>query len=120
MWNISRRTISPKAHAYLLGDDHIDRVELDEEKANTPSLTDAEIVSIAKLARTAEKHYGFPQDIEWAVDHDLPDGENVVLLQARPETVWSKKPTTVNAEKDLMSSIVGTLVNPLYSRKSSQ
>lgn len=120
MWNISRRTISPKAHAYLLGDDRIDRVELDEEKANTPSLTDAEIVSIAKLARTAEKHYGFPQDIEWAVDQDLPDGENVVLLQARPETVWSKKPTTVNAEKDLMSSIVGTLVNPLYSRKSSQ
>lgn len=119
MWHIGRRTISPKAHAYLLGDDRIDRVELEEDRAKSPSLTDPEIVAIARLARAAEKHYQCPQDIEWAVDHDLPEGENVVLLQARPETVWSKKSTAVGAQKDMMTSIVDTLVNPLYSRKES-
>ena len=36
---------------------------------------------IATLAKEAEKHYGCPQDIEWAVDADLHEGENVVLLQ---------------------------------------
>ncbi|HUG49830.1 MAG TPA: PEP/pyruvate-binding domain-containing protein, partial [Terrimesophilobacter sp.] len=42
----------------------------------------------------AEKHYGCPQDIEWALDRDLPDGANLLLLQARPETVHSTKPAT--------------------------
>ncbi|MGB9299085.1 MAG: PEP/pyruvate-binding domain-containing protein, partial [Anaerolineae bacterium] len=31
-----------------------------------------------------------PQDIEWAVDQDLPFPENVLILQSRPETVWSE------------------------------
>ncbi len=116
MWQINRRTISPKTHAYRLADDKVQIVELAEDLAHAPSLTDEEIVAIAQLARTAEKHYGCPQDIEWAVDDDLPSGEDIVLLQARPETVWSKKSREVGAEKDLMSSIVSTLVNPLYSR----
>ncbi len=118
MWHISRRTISPKAHAYLLVGDDIERKKLDPEMRDKPCLSDPEIVTIAKLARTAEKHYGFPQDIEWAVDEDLPDGQNIVLLQARPETVWSKKSHEVGAKKDLMASIVDTLVNPLYSRST--
>ena len=126
MWSINRRTISPKTHAHLLTEaapgtkPHVERVELPEDKVNSPSLTDEEIVAVAKLARTAEKHYGFVQDIEWAVDDDLPAGSDVVLLQARPETVWSKKRHTTRAKTDLVSSIVDTLVNPLYSRKGSQ
>ena len=39
------------------------------------------------LAKRAEQHYGCPQDIEWAVDADGDD--RVLLLQSRPETVWS-------------------------------
>ena len=34
--------------------------------------------------------FAAPQDIEWAIDADLPDGDNVLLLQARPETVKSQ------------------------------
>lgn len=126
MWSINRRTISPKTHAHLLTEvdenchPQVSRMELPEDKANAPSLTDAEIIAIAKLARAAEKHYGCPQDIEWAVDDDLPAGEDAVLLQARPETVWSKKHHAVGAKKDAMASIVDTLVNPLYSRKGTQ
>ena len=44
------------------------------------------------MAKRAEKHYKCPQDIEWALDADLPDGENLLLLQSRPETVHSSKP----------------------------
>lgn len=126
MWTINRRTISPKTHAHLLTEvdgspfPRVSRVELSEDKVNVPSLTDAEIVAVAKLARLAEKHYGCPQDIEWAVDEDLPEGEDTVLLQARPETVWSKKARSVGANKDAMASIVDTLVNPLYSKRGAQ
>ncbi len=126
MWSINRRTISPKTHAHMLtevaGSDRprVTRVPVPEDQVHAPSLTDEEIVTIARLARTAEKHYGCPQDIEWALDDDLPAGEDAVLLQARPETVWSKRHHTVGAKTDPMASIVDTLVNPLYAKKRTQ
>ena len=53
-----------------------------------PCLSDAEVRAVAELAKRAERHYGRPQDIEWAIDAE----GRVVLLQSRPETVWSNKP----------------------------
>ncbi len=122
MWSITRRVISPKTHAHLLvggsdGPATVQRVELDPDRVNAPALTDEEIVAVARLARQAERHYGRPQDVEWAVDEDLPADEAIVLLQARPETVWSRKSTHVESNRDLMQSIVETLVNPLYAKK---
>lgn len=117
--SITRRTVSAKSHAYRLSDDgHVRRVELPPEHARAASLTDGEITAIARLARTAEKHYGCPQDVEWAVDDDLPDGSNIVLLQARPETVWSQKTIVVSTGADSLTSIVSTLVNPMHAHKS--
>jgi len=125
MWSIKRRIISPKTHAHLLIEPdsacpRVGRVPLPDDQVNAPSLTDEEIVAIARLARAAEKHYGCPQDIEWAVDDDLPAGEDAVLLQARPETVWSKKHRAIGAKPDAVASIVDTLVNPLYARARTQ
>jgi pyruvate, water dikinase len=126
MWSINRRTISPKTHAHLLIEDgspdcpRVGRVPLPEDQVGRPCLTDEEIVAIARLARTAEKHYGCPQDIEWAVDDDLPAGRDVVLLQARPETVWSRRKHEIGAKSDLVSSIVDTLVNPFYARRGTK
>ena len=47
-------------------------------------------------------------------------GEDVVLLQARPETVWSKKSRAVGAKTDALASIVDTLVNPFHAGKGRQ
>ncbi|HEX6519090.1 MAG TPA: PEP/pyruvate-binding domain-containing protein [Streptosporangiaceae bacterium] len=52
-----------------------------------PCLTDDQVRELARLARRVEDHYGTAQDIEWAL---LDDG-SVVLLQARPETVWAAR-----------------------------
>ena len=118
---VSKREISHKAHEYRLTDhDAVEKAGIDPERADAPCLTDRQIKAIALLAKTAEKHYGCPQDIAWAVDMDLHEGENVILLQARPETVWSKKPrqsVAGGADKNPMASIVSTLMNPLYARK---
>jgi len=67
------------------------RREVDADRRNAPSLSETELIAVATLAKAAEKHYGSVQDIEWAIDADLPDGQNVLLLQSRPETVWSQK-----------------------------
>jgi pyruvate,water dikinase len=59
----------------------------DELRAQ-PCLTDAEIARLAELARGVQEHYGRHLDLEWAIDRRL---DEVFLLQARPETVWSRK-----------------------------
>ncbi|HUQ25952.1 MAG TPA: phosphoenolpyruvate synthase [Burkholderiales bacterium] len=63
-------------------------VEIPEIERAKFSLTDAEVLELAKYAVTIEKHYGRPMDIEWAKDGG--DGR-IYVLQARPETVKSKK-----------------------------
>ncbi|GAA4347657.1 PEP/pyruvate-binding domain-containing protein [Microbacterium rhizosphaerae] len=91
-----------------LGDKHIELVpdasarriierEVEPERRSIRSLTDAEVTLVAAMAKRAEKHFGSPQDIEWAIDRGLPDGENLLLLQSRPETVWASKESTAAA-----------------------
>jgi pyruvate,water dikinase len=117
---IVQRTISDKAVEYRLGDgDRVERVAVDEARRTAPSLTDDQVKAVARLARRAERHYRRPQDVEWALDADLPADQAVTLLQARPETVWSRKAATPVAAADPMASIVATLLSPLHTRGSS-
>ncbi|HEY6892174.1 MAG TPA: cytochrome P450 [Solirubrobacter sp.] len=79
-------------------------------------LTPVEVKAVARLAKLVEQHYGRPQDIEWAID--VTGG--VVLLQARPETVWANKPQVVTATYETgLGSLVSTLINPLAQRRTS-
>jgi len=65
--------------------------QVDPERQNVPCLTDEEVLKIAEIAKRIEEHYGAPQDIEWAIDRNLPFPENIFIVQSRPETVWSLK-----------------------------
>jgi pyruvate,water dikinase len=51
------------------------------------SLTDSEVLELARQAVTIENHYGRPMDIEWAKDGQ--SGE-LFIVQARPETVKAR------------------------------
>ena len=61
--------------------------DLPVELRNRYSLTDAEVIELARYALVIEKHYGRPMDIEWG--RDGSDGK-IYILQARPETVKSQ------------------------------
>jgi len=117
---VVKREISTKLVEYRLTEHGVvEKLPIESERRNAPSVTDVDLIAIAMLARRAEKHYGCPQDVEWAVDRHLPDGDNVVMLQSRPETVWSQMsvgPIAKNAG-DPVASIVSTLVSPLHTRK---
>lgn len=65
--------------------------EVPAEKQEAPCISDEEILKISELARLIEQHYGKPQDIEWAIDRDIPFPANIFIVQSRPETVWSQK-----------------------------
>ena len=68
-------------------------------------ISDKEILALAKIACNIEAHYGKPMDIEWAIDQDLPYPDNLFLVQARPETVWSKTMETSVDTKEKVESL---------------
>ena len=91
--DIIDRTISQKQICYTVDPktQTSQAIEVPFERQRVQSLIDDEITELAWMGKQIEKHYGRPMDIEWAVDKDLPAGGNIFILQARPETVWSKK-----------------------------
>lgn len=62
-------------------------VDVPNDQRNRYSITDEDVITLAKYAVIIEKHYERPMDIEWGKDGR--DGK-IFILQARPETVKSQ------------------------------
>jgi pyruvate,water dikinase len=69
---------------------HVDRedrvISNEVVEPGNPTLSEAAILEIARLARSAACHFGRPQDIEWAMA-----GGRLYLLQSRPITSLSRQ-----------------------------
>ncbi len=93
MLEINERNIFPKTVECVFdpGEGKAVNAEVAQDLQNKPCLDDKEIKELVSLAKRIEKHYGYPQDIEWAIEKELPFPENVRILQARAESVWSKR-----------------------------
>jgi pyruvate,water dikinase len=92
---------------------------VEEGRQNVPSLTDGQVRAVARTVKAVEKALGRPQDIEWAIDAGQLDHEGVVLLQSRPETVWTnKKQATPPASRYAtgIEGVLSTLLSPLAAR----
>ena len=63
-------------------------VDVSEADRNRFCLSDEDVIELARFALRIEEHYQRPMDIEWAKDG--ADGK-IYILQARPETVKSRK-----------------------------
>lgn len=84
--------------------------EVEDADRPRPSLDNETITELVRVARLVEKSAGAPQDAEFAViDGAAP--ENVLLLQCRPETVWSNKPRQAVAPpgRSAMDAVLATL-----------
>jgi len=84
-----RRTLGSKAKRMVYGKDgaetHIEAVP--EAQRQRFSLSDNDVLELARMALTIERHYARPMDIEWAKDGQ--DGQ-LYIVQARPETVKAR------------------------------
>ncbi len=86
---ISVREISEKLIQHVpLSTGGTEDVALADDLRRAPCMSDAELQALRAVARKVERHYGHPQDIEWAVERE---SNEILLLQSRPETVWSAK-----------------------------
>jgi phosphoenolpyruvate synthase/pyruvate phosphate dikinase len=90
---IVRRAVSTKTrwHQPDPGGHGVVESDVPAQLRDVPALGDEEIAELVAIGRRVEAHYGCPQDIEWAVSRTAPPGENVFLLQSRPETAWAEK-----------------------------
>ena len=94
--------------------------DVEEARRNVASLTEAQIRAVARVVKAVDRSFGAPQDVEWAIDPRRTEDEGVVLLQCRPETVWSRKACSPVLPKSYAPGIEGvlsTLMAPLASRK---
>jgi pyruvate,water dikinase len=55
------------------------------------SLSNDEVLAIAKLALLLEERLGRAQDMEWAIDAEATPPDNIVLLQTRPAKLTVRK-----------------------------
>jgi pyruvate, water dikinase len=69
-------------------DDPVKGVATSDEERRSFTLTDEEILRLARWGVAIEEHYGKPMDVEWAEDGEQ---DEVFIVQARPETVHSQK-----------------------------
>ena len=114
------RTVGEKAFAYRFDPaaGRVARVEVPEDLRARACLDDGEVIELAGLGKRVEQALGVPQDVEWAVapppGSSGAAGRELWLLQARPETVWSRRPrqAVVPPGTSVMDRMLGYLGRP--------
>jgi pyruvate,water dikinase len=97
---VVRQTVNDKRLEYVPGDDGAQAVDVSEARRHAQCLDADAIATLVDIAKRVERHFGAPQDIEWAFDHT---GE-LFILQSRPVTAMAKKEAT-SAPTSAMSMI---------------
>ena len=98
---VCERKLGKKLKYVTFRDTGVEEVEAPVENRDSFCLNDAELSEIGRLAKILEKHFGVPQDVEWAVDEDVMSSGNIVLLQTRAAVIVQKK-SAVDQVVDLM------------------
>jgi len=94
--SVVRKNLGGKAIKMVYADkgsaERVRTVDVSAEDRNRFSLSEEDIVNLAKQALIIEQHYGAPMDIEWGKDGSTG---KIYILQARPETVQSRAGRTI-------------------------
>jgi pyruvate,water dikinase len=96
----------------------IKTVDVPEEDRGRLCITTEELKEICRVGKAIDRYYGKPYDIEFGVDADLPFPENVIILQVRPESVYSKKEKSTKTVKanSVMDRVIGQLTAGIRMR----
>jgi pyruvate,water dikinase len=75
--------------------------QVPEELREKQVIPDDKVLALAKYGLAIEEHYGRPMDIEWGLDKQTG---KLLILQARPETVWSLKKSRIEQKQAMETS----------------
>lgn len=100
------------ACAYRAHGSDIEVVPVPKDDRKRFCISTEELHEICRVAKEIDRYYGKPYDIEFAIDKDLTFPDSLIILQVRPESVWSKKKVQAKTEvkKDAMDAIISQLV----------
>jgi pyruvate,water dikinase len=120
-YDIRTRSIGPKPFAYRHdpGSRDVIRVDVPPDDQLQQSITDEEVLALARLGRAVERAHGSAQDIEWAVGPGLDGEREIFLLQTRPETVWSPRPAVAISDPNepILERMLHAISQPLRLRE---
>ncbi|WP_419884301.1 phosphoenolpyruvate synthase [Paenibacillus sp. B-A-8] len=74
------------------------KIDLEQQKSQT--LTEQQILQLARIGRAIEAYFGCPQDIEWCLDHDT-----FYIVQSRPITTLYPIPEVNDQENHVYVSV---------------
>ena len=89
---------------------HNKEITLSKAEGYLQKLSDEEIIKVALLVRDIEKHYYFPQDIEWAIERG-----KVFIVQSRPVTTISQKKedsSNLEVKGNIFPILIGSPASP--------
>jgi pyruvate,water dikinase len=76
-------------------------VKLSQKEGIKQKISDAQIVALAKLGEKLEKHYYFPQDVEWAIEKN-----QIYIVQTRSVTTTKTTNDVVLVDKITASDVI--------------
>lgn len=94
---VQRQVPAQQNMAVCTIDGDIKDVHVPDGLKNKPCVTDDQIAALFNYAVALEKHYGCPQDIEWAIDQD----NQIYVLQSRPLRMVKAESSAVTVPRRL-------------------
>lgn len=82
-------------------------VKISRRLGKQQKITDKEIIALAALGKKLEKHYYFPQDVEWAIEKN-----KIYIVQTRPITTTKSEIQSTKLETNLKLLLKGDPASP--------
>ncbi len=97
---LEKKISTKKLAIYALQDGGTQERTIESERQSQQALTDEQILSLTRMGRRIEEHFGYPQDIEWCV----ADG-TIYIVQSRPITTLYPIPDVNDGQNHVYVSV---------------
>ncbi|WP_090739022.1 phosphoenolpyruvate synthase [Paenibacillus sp. Mc5Re-14] len=97
---VSKRIETKKMAIYGRKKGGTETKQLNPDQQKTQTLTDQQILQLARIGRQIEEHFGCPQDIEWCLADDI-----FYIVQSRPITTLYPIPEANDQENHVYVSV---------------
>jgi pyruvate,water dikinase len=91
---VLQTTVNDKITYVVCSDETVETKDVPADKQSIVCISEPELKEVSRLARFLDQHLGQPQDIEWAIDPELPFPDNIFLFQARPVKITGERAQT--------------------------
>lgn len=97
---VSKRIATKTLAIYGLKEGGTETKQIDPDQQKTQTLTEQQILQLARIGRQIEAYFGYPQDIEWCLADDT-----FYIVQSRPITTLYPIPEAIDQENHVYLSV---------------